>query len=265
MIVIPARFGSQRLPGKPLVQIAGRTMLERVVAIAATAANRAGSCKVLVATDDERIVRHATDIGVDHVMTASDLASGTDRVFAASRQIPGRVDRVINLQGDAPFTPADTIVSMIEMLRHKAAPVVTPVFPLTWDRLDRLRQHKATAAFSGTTCIRGQDGRALWFSKAIIPAMRNESRLREAPVSPVWQHMGLYGYTMDALAWFSNTSPSHYEELEGLEQLRFIEGGWDVHTVAVEAPSRFLSGIDTPQDLAMAEEAISRFGDPFPG
>ncbi|MBB3859400.1 3-deoxy-manno-octulosonate cytidylyltransferase (CMP-KDO synthetase) [Novosphingobium hassiacum] len=264
LIVVPARFGSSRLPGKPLLPIAGRTLLDRVVAIARAAAVQAGNCDVLVATDDARIADHAASLGVEVAMTAAELDSGTVRAFAAARQRESAPARVINLQGDAPFIPAAIVAGLMATLRKGGADVATPVFQLDWARLDRLRAHKQTAPFSGTTCVRASDRRALWFSKSILPAMRNEAQLREQPMSPVWQHLGLYGYTMRALEWFAGAAPGVYEALEGLEQLRFIENGWRVDTVEVDVPAHLLSGIDTPEDLAKADEAITRFGDPYP-
>jgi 3-deoxy-manno-octulosonate cytidylyltransferase (CMP-KDO synthetase) len=265
LIVVPARFGSKRLPGKPLLPIAGRSLLERVVAIARIAAAQAGNCSVLVATDDQRIADHAAVIGVPCAMTAPDLDSGTLRAHAAARQLPSPPACVINLQGDAPFIPPAIVAGLLDTLRSGSADVATPVFALDWARLDRLRAHKQTAPFSGTTCARAADGRALWFSKSVIPALRNEAALRAAaPLSPVWQHLGLYGYTLAALDWFASAPPGTYEALEGLEQLRFLEGGLRIDTVEVEVPAHLLSGIDTPQDLAKAEEAITRYGDPFP-
>lgn len=264
LIVVPARYGSSRLPGKPLLPIAGRTLLDRVVAIARAAAMQAGNCDVVVATDDTRIADHATSLGVEVAMTSAELDSGTVRAFAAAQQRDHAPARVINLQGDAPFIPATIVAGLMATLRKGGADVATPVFQLDWARLERLRTHKQIAPFSGTTCTRAADGRALWFSKSILPAMRNEARLREQSLSPVWQHLGLYGYTMPALAWFAGAAPGVYEVLEGLEQLRFIENGWRVDTIEVDVPAHLLSGIDTPQDLAKAEEAITRFGDPYP-
>lgn len=265
LIVIPARFGSTRLPGKPLLPIAGRTLLERVLANAKAAAAMAGDCDVVVATDDRRIADHANRLGASVAMTSSDCDSGSARAFAAAKQQAAAPDHVINLQGDAPFVAPATIAVLIDALRSGPADVATPVYRLDWGRLDRLRTHKQTAPFSGTTCVRDPAGRALWFSKTIIPAIRDESRLRrENDLSPVWQHLGLYAYRMAALEWFAPAPQGCYEALEGLEQLRFIENGWTVATVPVDPPEHALSGIDTPEDLALAEDAIARLGDPFP-
>lgn len=265
LIVVPARHGSTRLPGKPLLPIAGRTLLERVTAVARTAAALAGSCDVVVATDDDRIAAHARQLGAEVAMTASDLDSGSSRACAAALGRTSRPELVINLQGDAPFVPPSVVAGLVATLREGAADVATPVYRLDWDRLDRLRAHKLTAPFSGTTCIRARDGRALWFSKAIIPALRDEAVLRAAgSLSPVWQHLGLYGYRMAALEWFAAAPQSTCEKLEGLEQLRFLENDRTVATVEVDPPSHAMSGIDTPADLALAEAAIARLGDPFP-
>ena len=266
LIVIPARFGSTRLSGKPLLQIAGRTLLERVVAVARTAAQVAGRCDVVVATDDYRIAEHAQALAIEVVMTDAALSSGSARACAAAHARPGTPALVINLQGDAPFVPPAVVTGLITTLRSGDADVATPVYQLAWDRLDRLRQHKQASPFSGTTCVRGEEGEALWFSKTILPAIRDEVALRVAgPLSPVWQHLGLYGYRMSALDWFAGAAPSRYEQLEGLEQLRFIEGGKTIATVVVDQPIHAMSGIDTPADLALAEAAIARLGDPFPG
>lgn len=270
LIVVPARHDSTRLPGKPLLPIAGRTLLERVIAVARTAATLAGKCDVVVATDDPRIAEHARALGAETAMTAAELDSGSSRAFAAAQMRPRSPELVINLQGDAPFIPPTVVAGLIRTLRAQdgregSVDVATPVYRLDWDRLDKLRKHKETAPFSGTTCIRSADGRALWFSKAVIPAIRDEAKRRATgTLSPVWQHMGLYGYRMPVLEWFAAAPQSAYEALEGLEQLRFLEAGHTVMTVEVDPPSHAISGIDTPADLALAEEAIARLGDPFP-
>jgi 3-deoxy-manno-octulosonate cytidylyltransferase (CMP-KDO synthetase) len=264
LIVVPARYGSTRLPGKPLLRIAGRTLLDRVTRVARAAATLAGGADVVVATDDGRIAAHARDLGVEAVMTAPEIASGSGRAHAAAMTRSPRPDVVVNLQGDAPFVPPAMVAALLGAMRAGDAAVATPVVRLDWAALDALRAHKAGAPFSGTTCIRAQDGRALWFSKSIIPAIRNEAVLRSAgDPSPVWQHVGLYAYRSPALAAFEAAAPSVYERLEGLEQLRFLELGLDIVTIVVEPPRHAMGGIDAPADVARAEAAIARLGDPY--
>jgi 3-deoxy-manno-octulosonate cytidylyltransferase (CMP-KDO synthetase) len=261
VIVIPARFASTRFPGKPLHAINGVSMLERTVG-AARRAGQATGARVLVATDDDRIANHAREIGAEPVMTDPDLQSGTDRCRAAMEIAAPDADFVVNLQGDAPFTPPEHVSALID--KATRADVVTPVIPLTWEALDALREHKKSTPFSGTTCIRGEDGRAIWFSKNIIPGIRNEAKMRAAAdLSPVLQHVGLYGYTRSALIRIAALSTSRYEKLEGLEQLRFLENGLSVYAVPVAAQALPSAGIDTPQDVAKAEAALLRLGDPF--
>ena len=136
----------------------------------------------------------------------------------------------------------------------------TPVHALRWSDLDRLREAKKTTPFSGTTAILDKDDRALWFSKNIIPAIRKEDRSKEP--SPVFQHMGLYGFRVDILERFCALPLGHYEQLEGLEQLRMIENGIQIQSVRIDVePGRMQSGIDTPEDLARAETILAELGD----
>ena len=262
LIVVPARYGSTRFSGKPLHMIAGKTLLERVVRVAQIAAKETGSA-LSVATDDQRIFEAAEALGVDVVMTDADLQSGTDRAYAAALAQKTQPEFVVNLQGDAPFTPPSFLSRMIAVARDTAADVVTPVMQLSWAELDRLREMKLTTPFSGTTCVMKPDGEAMWFSKIILPAMRKEAELREAsPMSPVYKHIGLYGYRLGALERFAALPVSPMEALEGLEQLRFLENGMRVQTFSVEVPPISLSGIDTPQDAARAEALIAQKGEP---
>jgi 3-deoxy-manno-octulosonate cytidylyltransferase (CMP-KDO synthetase) len=261
LIVIPARYASKRFPGKPLHLINGVSMLART----ADAARRAGAAtgaQVVIATDDDRILAHAQEIGVHAVMTDPDLPSGTDRARAAMQLVAPDADFVVNLQGDAPFTPPGHVSALID--NAAKGDVVTPVVKLTWDALDDLRTRKRTTPFSGTTCIRAEDGRAIWFSKNILPAIRAEASLRAAsPVSPVLQHIGLYGYSRSALEKIASLPTSHYEDIEGLEQLRFIENGLKVFAVDVQPSALPNAGIDTPEDAAHAETALAKLGDPY--
>lgn len=263
-IIIPARFASTRFPGKPLALINGRSMLSRVYKKGMQAAAQDKDISVMIATDDERIAAHAKDIGARCVMTSAECATGSDRVLDAAEKSGDSFDFLISLQGDAPFTPASVLKALIDTISdNPKLEVVTPVHRLSWIDLDALRAAKKSTPFSGTTCIRNNDGRALWFSKNIIPAIRDEKKMRASGmISPVWQHMGVYGYRTDILQHFVKLSQSTYETLEGLEQLRFLENGIKIQTVEVSSEHGPLqSGIDSPEDLARAEAYIQSFGD----
>lgn len=260
VIVIPARYASTRFPGKPLHLINGVSMLARTAEVARRA-GAASKAQVVVATDDQRIAEHAGAIGVACVMTSSDLPSGTDRARAAMELTAPDADFIVNLQGDAPFTPPQQVAALIEHAGQ--GDVVTPVVRLSWDALDNLRERKKSTPFSGTTCIRATDGQAIWFSKNIIPAIRSEEKLRgQSDLSPVLQHVGLYGYSRKALQRIADMKLSNYEELEGLEQLRFLENGLKVFAVEVRPAALPQAGIDTPEDAAHAEAMLQRHGDP---
>lgn len=217
----------------------------------------------MIATDDARIADHAAALGCESVLTDPAIASGSGRAFAAAQASAERPRFVVNLQGDAPFVSPATVGRVLGALGDGAS-VATPVTQLSWAALDALRAHKREHPFSGTTCVRREDGDALWFSKTILPAIRDEAGLRSGGgLSPVFRHLGLYGYTFAALEAFETAPPSPYEQLEGLEQLRLLELGIPIRTVAV-APARIaMSGIDTPADAALAEALIAAHGDPF--
>ena len=260
-IIIPARYGSTRFPGKPLAQIGGQSMLARVVNIAREAASRYEGIHVHVATDDERIAEHAKEIGADCIMTSESCRTGSDRALEAAKKLDQKPDYILNLQGDAPFTPPQAIDAMLHAFQTmESLEVVTPVHQLSWLELTRLRTSKETTPFSGTCAAYGKDGKAFWFSKNIIPAIRKEKQMREEmDGSPVYQHLGLYGYRMDILDKFCSLPEGYYEKMEGLEQLRFLENGISIHCVEIDIPEgHFQSGIDTPEDLARAEKLLSK-------
>lgn len=266
LIVIPARYGSKRFPGKPLMEIAGHSLVSRVLDVARQAAARMKNVDVVVATDDQRIVDHVEALGSEAVMTASEISSGTGRALAAARTRAIAPGQVVNLQGDAPFVPVEVVCQMLDAARASGDAMVTPVVSLGWDDLDALREHKKAAPFSGTTCVRGPGDRALWFSKSILPAIRDEQKLRATMAkSPVLRHIGLYAYSLSALERFEAAPESLYETLEGLEQLRFFELGIPVQTIEIAPPRISMSGIDTPEDAGLAERMIAKFGDPFVG
>lgn len=258
-IAIPARYGSTRFPGKPLAMIGKKTMLERVVDLAHEASEKYDDITIFVTTENMRIAEHAKDIGVACITTPASCKTGSDRVLSALRQLDQWPDFVVNLQGDAPFTPPAAIERLFDAFtQNPQCEVVTPVHRLSWRDLDSLRERKKVTPFSGTTAVIDDQGCALWFSKNILPAIRNEDDLRrESPLSPVYRHMGLYGFRPDILEQFCRLPQTRYEELEGLEQLRMLEGGIRIQTVCIEIPEgAILSGIDSPEDLKRAEDFL---------
>ncbi len=263
-IIIPARYGSTRFPGKPLVEIAGMSMLERVVKLAHKAAAPFDDIDIMVATEDERIEHHCANIGAHCIMTSDDCATGSDRVLEAAQKSGKDYDFLFSLQGDAPFTPPQAIAQMLEAVtKNDTIEVITPIVNLRWQELDALRLHKELTPFSGTTATIDQHGKALWFSKNIIPAIRKEDAMRESgEFSPVYQHLGLYGYRTDILERFVALPQGYYEKLEGLEQLRFLENDITIQTVMLEVDLGLAqAGIDSPEDVARAESMIAEHGD----
>lgn len=263
-IIIPARYGSSRFPGKPLVEIAGKTMLQRVYEAAQKAASSLGHCEVLIATEDQRIIDHAAHFDAPAVLTPDSCKTGSDRVLSACEHLDSKPELILNLQGDAPFTPPHVIQAVVQcLIDSPECDVATPIEQLSWPELDNLREHKSIVPFSGTTAIIDSNNKALWFSKNIIPALRKEEALRQSDtLSPIFRHIGLYGFKRNALQQFVSLPESHYEALEGLEQLRMLEHGMHIQTVMVDTkdlPS--FSGIDTPEDARKAEQLLKEHGE----
>lgn len=257
-IIIPARYASTRFPGKPLTLIGGQSMLSRVVDIARKVTEQADNVTLAVATEDERILKHAEEIGVHALMTSENCETGSDRVLEALSKIGNDFDIVLGLQGDAPFTPPQALIKIIEAFKaNPTLEVVTPVINLRWSELDNLREQKKITPFSGTTAIINHEGRALWFSKNILPAIRKEEKYRDSEFSPVHQHIGLYGFRVDVLKKFVSLPVGHYEKLEGLEQLRLLENNIPIQTVRLDVPVGLAqAGIDSPEDVIRAEKNL---------
>jgi 3-deoxy-manno-octulosonate cytidylyltransferase (CMP-KDO synthetase) len=262
-IVIPARYGSTRLPGKPLIEIAGETLLSRVIKVARNAKKLLSnySINIFVATDDDRIAEHALNCKAASIMTPSNCATGTDRIYAAIQNLTMPPQIIINLQGDAPLTAPEWISSLIiSLLENKDTSVATVATSLTWTQLDKLRQQKQITPFSGTTVTIDQDQQALWFSKNIIPAIRQESTLRQnSHISPILKHVGLYGYRYNALERYISLPTSHYENLEGLEQLRWLENNFKIKVVLAETNTKYANpiGVDSMEDVYKVEQFLS--------
>jgi 3-deoxy-manno-octulosonate cytidylyltransferase (CMP-KDO synthetase) len=260
-ILVPARYGSTRFPGKPLAMLGGQTVLSRVVENAKEAGADAGA-DVYVTSDDQRIADHAAELDVPCLMTPESCRTGSDRVWAAAQALDPLPDLVLNLQGDAPLIPASVIKAVIDGAYASSADIITPAVQLSWDDLDIFREHKKETPHSGTTVVHNDQYEAFWFSKNLLPAIRNENKLREASqLSPVLRHIGMYAYRIEALEKFAQLPESQYEKLEGLEQLRALENRMRIQVVPVSLPSlAFMSGIDTQEDLAKAEKLLAAHG-----
>ncbi|MBM3402014.1 MAG: 3-deoxy-manno-octulosonate cytidylyltransferase [Bacteroidetes bacterium] len=264
LIVIPARYNSKRLPGKPLILINDIPLLDRVVSIAMQVKCQVDNIDVLVATDSLDIAEHCKKIKVNFIMTESNVASGTERVYLACKELSYLPNFIINLQGDAPFVNPSQVVSLINKARNNNSNVTTTAYQLSWQNLDTLRERKKSSPFSGTTCTIDNLDYAIWFTKQIIPSIRNEETVRlKNPKSPVYQHLGLYCFKFDALRKFFQFKAGRYEELEELEQLRFIENGIKILVDIVEETNFSMSGIDSPNDVIVATQILKKFKDPF--
>lgn len=258
VIAIPARYGSSRFPGKPLAMLAGKPMLQHVIEHAQTVATAHQNTTIIVTSEDQRILDFAAGFPVQAIRTG-DCPSGTDRVMRAIEQLTEKPDVIVNMQGDAPFTPPDFISTLLQVFEEKPhTAVATIATQLSWQALDNLRQQKLDSPFSGTTVVRNPAGEGVWFSKQIIPANRKEEQQRtDSDLSPVLRHIGLYGYSYQALANYLTWPESTYEKLEGLEQLRFLEHGVPIQVALVDYQGRpAMSGVDTPEDLARAEALL---------
>ncbi|HEY7111930.1 MAG TPA: 3-deoxy-manno-octulosonate cytidylyltransferase [Thermoanaerobaculia bacterium] len=233
--IIPARYASVRFPGKPLASLAGRPMVLHVLD-AARASRRLD--RVVVATEDERIASAVRSAGGEAVMTSPEAASGTDRLAEAARQLPA--DAYVNVQGDEPLMSAENIDRAIEtLIAGDDRAIATLAVPLDAAQAPDPNVVKVAIA---------RDGRALYFSRSPIP------HFRQGP--PAYRkHLGLYVYRAPTLAALAALPPSPLERAESLEQLRWLEAG---HTIWVGEAATDSIGVDTPEDLARAEQLLKR-------
>lgn len=265
-IIIPARYGSSRLPAKPLVKIAGKTLLSRTSQTAKKAAALSHhGADLCIATDHEDIFSHAQELRIHAVMTDPKCPTGTDRVWQACEKLDWKYQVVLNLQGDAPFAPASLLATMLDtLIENPSFDILTPVYSLKWDELEQFRESKINSPFSGTCVITGKDHRALWFSKQLIPAIRKEELQRaKESVSPVKRHIGIYGYQAHALKAIHQLEQGYYEQIEELEQLRWLEANMRIQTIPTELTNMIYSlGIDSQNDVEIAQKWIIQHGDP---
>ena len=246
-IVIPARFSSSRLPGKPLMDIAGKPMIQHVY----DRAKESIASEVIVATDDERIEQVCKAFGADVCMTRVDHPSGTDRLAeVASQRYFSDNDIIVNVQGDEPCLPASLINQVANDLKqHPDADIAT-----LYSQID---QEKQVFDPNVVKVVMDGQGYALYFSRAPIPWMRDhfDQQSTLPPDLPHYRHIGLYGYRASFLKHYTELSPCILEQEESLEQLRALYHGKKIHlTIAQVNPGH---GVDTEQDLTEVRELLA--------
>ncbi|MBE0438498.1 MAG: 3-deoxy-manno-octulosonate cytidylyltransferase [Gammaproteobacteria bacterium] len=246
-IVIPARYASSRLPGKPLLDIAGKPMIQHVY----ERAQESHASEVIIATDDQRIERVASQFGADVCMTNANHPSGTDRLaeVAAARGFAAD-DIIVNVQGDEPCLPATLINQVADDLQlHTDADMATLYC--------QIQQEKHVFDPNVVKVVMDSQGYALYFSRAPIPWMRDHFNKESTlpPQLPHYRHIGLYGYRASFLTHYSELTPCVLEQEESLEQLRALFHGKKIHLTAATISSGH--GVDTEQDLIAVRELLA--------
>ena len=233
-IMVPARAGSTRLPNKPLANINGKTVISRIIDLALSS----NASNVYIATDSDEIKDHCESSGVNVVMTSSSHISGMDRIAEAAKtlDLPDDIP-IVNLQGDEPFMPIE-IINQLPMLLSDDVPISTACIKFT-KNMDFNSPHEVKV-------VRSVSKTAMYFSRSVIPNLSNPGSQNHL------KHLGIYAYTNKTLQALSALKPTANEESEKLEQLRFLDNGFDifVQDFKCEAPI----GIDTPEDLEAAIE-----------
>ncbi len=257
LIVIPARYASTRYPGKPLVSLRSpdgtKTLIRRSWDAAISVD---GIDRVVVATDDKRIADHAAGFGAEVVMTSESCQNGTERCAEVAEKLPG-FDIVVNLQGDAPLTPAWFVSDLVVgLLADREADIATPVLRCDGRMVAGLVADRRAGRVGGTTAVFGTNGQALYFSKEVIP-FTGRVYDDDAP-TPVFHHVGVYAYRPAALLAYPDWPVGPLEALEGLEQLRFLENGRRVLCVEVQARGRQFWELNNPSDVPVIEAMMAQ-------
>lgn len=237
--IIPARYASSRFPGKPLAEICGKTMIERVYTQASKALD-----DVVVATDDRRIYEAVEAFGGKAVMTSPDHRSGTDRCREAYCNVRSSADVVINIQGDEPFIDPSQIAALKQCFDNPDTQIGTLARPF-----DPKRGSGALLDPNTPKLVMDNDMNALFFSRSVIPYVRNLDFNTWPDHAAFYTHVGLYGYRADVLGQITMLPQSSLEIAESLEQLRWLQNGYKIKVALTDCPT---IGIDTPDDLEAA-------------
>jgi len=240
LIAVPARYGSSRLPGKILKNLAGKPVIQHVY----EECKKTGLGEVIIATESPLVVDACRSFGAEAVLTSEKCQSGTDRIFEAAQKRPEKF--IINVQGDEPFIRPETIRKIADLLQNDpSCDIATAVMETTDDaKIDNPNCVKAVLA---------KDGRALYFSRSRVPFKREITP--ENKNIPYWHHCGIYGYRRAALERFVSLPSSPLEKLERLEQLRALEDGMTIKCVEITPAG---PAIDTAEDLVRAEEYLKQ-------
>lgn len=242
--IIPARYASSRFPGKPLIPILGKTLLQRTF----ENARRVKILdKLLVATDDYRISDHVSAFGGEAVMTSETCLTGTDRLAEVLQKDPSlmQAEAVVNIQGDEPCIDPEAIEMAVNLLLHDTqASMATLVTPLTSEE----EAHNPSVV----KCVIDQHHNALYFSRALIPSNKKG---RFDPRCPYFRHMGLYVYRPQFLLHYQKLNPTPLQLAEDLEQLKVLEHGF---RIKVAVTHRACMGVDTPEDLKQVEQWLCK-------
>jgi len=233
--IIPARYSSTRFPGKALCDIKGKTMVQRVYEQAKRSAHLH---KVVVATDDQRIVDNVLSFGGEVVMTASTHPSGTDRCWDALQQLKDQYQYVINIQGDEPFINPKQIDELAIVLEDATTELATQMIAVD--------SYEMLADEGEVKIVLNTKNEALYFSRAIIPYIKNTDKKEWYKRHSYFRHVGMYAYRRDILEKITKLPVSALEKAESLEQLRWLENGFKIKCVTTKFDSHC---IDTPEDL----------------
>lgn len=259
-IIIPARFASTRYAGKPLAELRGaggkaKSLIRRSWE-AATSVCDPG--QVWVATDDRRIADAVSEFGGKVAMTPSSCRNGTERCAAALDQIPDETDIIVNLQGDAPLTPSWLVRGLIDMLSSDSElAMCTPAIRCSPTTYTHLLTDDAAGRVGGTTVVFDRSGHALYFSKRILPYVSPEE---PTACEHVHLHLGLYVYHRSALIDYAMAPPSALEEVEGLEQLRFLDQSRSIGVMPVEPLGWDCIELNNPSDVPAIEAVLAARG-----
>ena len=233
--IIPARYGSSRFPGKPLTDINGKPMIQRVYEGAKKAASLSS---LVIATDDQRIVDVVDSFGGRVILTASTHLTGTDRCHEALEKCAKQYDVVINIQGDEPFIHASHINQVASCFEQESTQISTLIKPITSEK-ELFDPNKPKVLID-------QHEKAIYFSRAAIPFLRGVEQEKWAQCHQFYKHIGIYGYRSNILREITALPQSELEKAENLEQLRWLENGYLIQTATTKVEAH---SVDTPEDL----------------